>query len=452
MKTALSKLTKVTGDVSSTRPDEKPRWNKTIIVGVFSIIVFIGGVGGWAASAPLGSSVISPGEVRVISDRQEVQHLYGGVIKDILVKDGQNVVAGQPLFILDPVRERAQYAISLDRYYALKAELARYRAEQAGLSDIEFSKDLIDAADNDPDVEVILKNQRSVLAARNKNYKNQIKINEERIKQIKYEINALQEQIEAADEQLSFILKELDSVRSLYEKGLEKAPRLFSLERQKSALLGQKGNYLALIAKARQRISEIELKSIELHQRRQEESAQAIKEIEKRVATVKEEIAINKDALDRTTIVAPRSGIVVDLNVHTEGGVIQPGRTLLTIIPQNEGFLIESRVNPSDIDSVSVGQEAKIMFRAFGRRTTKWIPGKVISISADKVAQEGGGRRSHYVAKIKIDEDAFEEHLGEHELINGMEATAFIATGEKTLLEYIIEPISYSIATGMREP
>lgn len=448
----LIKLTDLAPEKQYNDDAQKPRWNRTIIVGVSSILIFVAGVGGWAASAPLGSSVIAPGEVKVISERQEVQHLYGGSIKNILVNDGDKVVAGQPLFTLDPIRERARYTIARNQYYTLIAERARYRAEESGLEILNFPDELNKVAKGNQDVAATLKNQRSIFMARNKTFKNRLSINDERIRQTRHEINALEEQKEAVEEQLNFILKELASVKTLYEKGLEKAPRLFALERQKAALQGQRGNYRALIARAHQKISEMELQNIELLQRRQEEAAIRIKEIEESVANLKEELVVNKDALDRTTIVAPRSGVVVDLNVHTEGEVVQPGRTLLTIIPQNEGFIIEAKISPSDIDNVSIGQEAKIMFKAFGRRTTKWIPGKVTSVSADKVADEGRVVRSNYIARIKFDQDAFDKHLEGHELVNGMEATAFISTGEKTLLAYLIEPISYSIATGMREP
>jgi HlyD family type I secretion membrane fusion protein len=419
-----------------------------IALGFGVIALFFGGFLGWAALAPLGSAAIAPGVVSVETNRKTIQHLEGGIIGAIKVKDGDNVKAGQVLVALDETQPRALLELVRVRQLASIALKARLVAERNDAKRISFP-DQLRARRKETKVAEIIDGQINIFNARRKVYIGQVAILNQQIKQLAEEIKGTQGQIESVKRQITLVTDEIKDVSGLVEKGLAPRPRLRALQRDAAEIEGSLSLNRSRIAQIRQAIAETRLKINELTTAKINEVSQELRDVQSELVGLEERERAVKDILNRMVIRAPLEGTVVNLQVHTLGGVIAPGAPLLDIVPSEDRLIVDSRVSPSDIDIVQVGLLAQVRFTAFSQRQTQPVDGTVTAISADRLTDERTGE-IFYLARIEIKDDLAEK-LGDNKLYPGMQAEVMIVTGERTALEYFLKPITASFNRAFRE-
>ncbi|MCZ6603553.1 MAG: HlyD family type I secretion periplasmic adaptor subunit [Alphaproteobacteria bacterium] len=419
----------------------------SMTVGAVFVLAFFGGFGAWAAFAPLDSAAIALGTLAVESRRKTVQHLEGGIVGEILVDEGTVVEAGQPLIRLDTTQARIGYELFLGRHRSAAAQGARLAAERDGLDAIVFP-DWLSADASVPNVAAILAGEERIFAARRDAIASAGAILQQRILQLEEEIDGLERQIAAQNRELGYINEEISTVQSLLDEGLATRPRLLALQREGANIDGERARFQAAIARAGQRIGEAQLEIDDLGTAKMNAVVQELRDVETRIADLRERIAAARDVLERTEIVAPVSGTVVGLQVFTSGGVIGPGTVLMEIVPTDDPLIIEARVAPNDIDVVHPGQVANVKFLAFSQRRTPSFTGQVLQVSADLLI-DGRSGQAYYLARISIDED--QDGLEELNLYPGMQAEVLIKTGERTAIEYLLEPLTSSMNRALRE-
>lgn len=426
-------------------PDVEKSRRRLTWAGFLVILFGVGGLGSWAAMAPLQSAVLATGIVKVSSERKTVQHLEGGVVKDILVREGDKVAAGQVLIRLDDITAQARVDLLQGKLDRLKAALARLQAEQAGHDEITFPKELLSRSD-DENVKLVIEGELEAFKARRDAFNGEIGVLEQRIRQYDQQIDGLKTQISSTRVQLSTIREEKDAVEVLYKKGVYEKPRYLSLKRSLAGLEGQIGAHQSSIAQVEERIGEVKLRIIDLSTQRREENNREVQRIQSDIFDNEERLRAALDTLNRLDVRSPQDGTVVGLSVHTIGGVIKAGNRILDIVPHDDVLVIEANVRPEDIDIVHEGLAADVRLTAFSRRTTPTLPGVVTRVSADSFMDQAAGI-AYYRVRIEIDP----EHISDLELYPGMPAEVYLLTGERTALSYFIKPIEDSIRRGLLE-
>lgn len=421
---------------------------RIVLIGLAIVLGFFGLFGAWAVLAPLDAAAIAQGTVGVESNRKTIQHLEGGIIEEILIQNGDRVTDGQVLIRLDKTQPRAQLELLRGQYLSVLAMVARLRAERDRNDGVSFPDELVNAS-ADPKIEEIILGQLSIFEARRNALEGQRKILRQRIAQFEEEIEGLRAQIRSADEQLGLIAGEVKDLQTLLDKGLTPKSRVLALQRRAAEIEGERGKNLAAIARARQNIGEAEIRIVELTTERINEVVEQLREAETNLYDVEERLNAARDVLRRTEVVSPTDGFVVDLQVHTSGGVIQPGQRLMDIVPGNERLVIEARVDPTDIDVVHAGLPAQVRLSAFNQRIVPTVEGTVSWVSADRLTDEKSGE-AYYTARIALN-DPDDPRLNGLTLLPGMPAEVMIRTGERTLLEYLIRPIRQSFGRSLSE-
>jgi len=427
---------------------ERPPVLRPLLAAVIIILIFFGGLGTWAALAPLDSAALAPGRVTVASNRKTVQHLEGGIVKNLLMKEGDAVIGGQILIQLDDTQARARLELLRSRYDKLMATEARLRAERANAAAIRFPESLNSRRDQHQVAE-ILDGEKALFEARRRSIEGRIEIFHKRIAQLKKEISGLEAQVAAKEEQIVLIKEERASFEELFKKGYVGKARILSLKREEAKLKGDHGEHLSLIIKARKRIGETELEIIDLKNNMLNQVVSGLRDTQGEFIDVSERLKAAEDILVRTDIRAPQSGVVMGLNVHTEAGVITPGQRLLDIVPEDDTLVIEAQVTPNDIDVVYAGLPAQVRLTAFKQRNTPMLDGKLTRVSADSFTDERSGA-SYFLARVAI-EAAELKKLNGHELYPGMGAEVMIKTGKRTTMDYILAPLTDSLRRAFRE-
>lgn len=419
-----------------------------VIFGLVVIFLFFGAFMGWAAFAPLGSAAIAQGTVSVEGNRKSVQHLEGGIVSEIKIKDGEFVEKGQILIILDEVQSKASMEIVRGRRTVALAQKSRLEAERDGLDKIVFSKWLLERK-TETNIKEVMEGQQNIFESRRKSRLGQITILEQKIAQLEEEIKGLGGQVFASDRQIKLIREEIKDVDGLVKKNLAKRPRLRALQRNLAELRGNRSQNLSKIAQSKQAIGEVKLQINELQNSLIDEVVGELRDIQAQLFDLEEQSRASEDVLSRTDIRAPTAGYVVDLQVHTAGGVIAPGATVLDIVPDDVTLIVEAKVSTADIDSVYIGSPAQIRFPAFNQRVSLPAEGTVVSVSADSLEDERSGTY-YYLARVKIDslENA---NIEITQLRPGMQADVMITTGERTALDYFVDPIILSFNRALRE-
>ena len=419
----------------------------SMVFGLVVIVVFVGGFGAWAGFAPLERAAIAPGVVSVSGKRKTVQHLEGGIVADIPVREGARVEAGETLVVLDDTRARASFSLLEAQHGSAAALQARLRAERDGLAEIRWPAWLRrrvaeEGADN------VLATQERIFRARSRSLDNRTAIYHRQIAQLRTEAAGLGEEIEAQDRQIALLEEEIAAFRALVERGVEGKPRLLALERTRAETAGARARNRAQVARVEQKVGEMLLTIEELGNTRLNEVAAALREVEVRLSDLREGMASARHVLSRTRVLAPVSGTVVDLRVFTRGGVVGPGEALMEIVPAGDRLVVEARVEPMDVDSVRRGLPAQVRLTAFSQITTPALSGEVARVSADRLVDERTGA-PYYEARIAL--DAGQPGLAGLKLQPGMPAEVMIVTGERTALEYLLEPIVASFGRALRE-
>ena len=420
---------------------------RTVALGIVVLGTFVGGFGVWAAMAPLESAAVAPGIVGVTGKRKTIQHLEGGIVAAILVREGERVRAGQDLAVLDDTEARAMLSRLEAAAHSEAALQARLKAERDGSADVNFPDWLRRAMDGSGAGEALAAQER-IFEARAATVEGRVSIYGRRMAQLREEIGGLEGEIDAQDRQVALLGEEISDLRVLYEKNLVSRQRLLALQRLQAEVEGERARNRARIARARQDIEETRLLVADLHHTRLNEVVAELQDVEARLLDLRERISAAQDVFARTRIAAPVSGTVVGLQVFTVGGVVGPGSALMDIVPSGVALVIEARVKPMDIDSVSVDQPAEVRLTAFPGLTTPTLTGRVVHVSADSLVDERTGA-PYYEASVAL--DPAEPELARLELQPGMPAEVMILTGESTPLEYLFKPILASLNRAMRE-
>ncbi len=429
-------------------PTASSNYMGPVLFGAAVVFMTFGVAGGWAAIAPLDSAVVAPGVVAVENNRRSVQHLEGGIIAEILVAHGDRVEEGDVLFRLDTTRAQASATVEQQQLTAARVLEARLVAERDDRPEIVFADDIL-AEKDVPFIAQAIEDQQSQFRERRTSIAGQVGILQARIQQSNTRIDGLQQELTSVRDQIGYINQELEGVRQLYEKGLVSSARLLGLERERVRLEGVIGRTLAEIAGAESTIGEAELQIEQLRQERQEQASEQITEVRRAINELRERLTVSSDVLRRTAITAPRSGQVINLKIFTVGQVIRAGDTLLEIVPQDEGMIINAQVSPLDIDRIYTGMATEVRFAAFGAQDVPVVFGEIREISPDRLVDEDT-RMPYFLTRVVIAEDDIPEQL-KGKLVPGMSGDIIVPTGERTALQYLIDPLHDALVRAFRE-
>ena len=419
-----------------------------LLVGLSVVILLAGGLGGWASTAQISGALIAPGSIVVESSVKKVQHPTGGVVGEGRAHDGDLVKAGDVVVRLDDTVTKASLAIVTKNLDGLWARAARLEAEQRGLDKITFPPMLTDRA-SDPDVKAVMASESKLFEVRVNGRTGQKAQLRERIVQLNEEITGLAAQEKAKDQEIELVQKELTGVSDLYDKHLVQMSRLTTLQRDAARLSGERAQYIASRAQAKGKITETELQIIQVDKDVVSDVSKDLRETNDKIGEFVERKVTAEDQLRRVDIRAPQDGMVLQSSVHTVGGVITAGDAIMLIVPQADDLQVEAKVNPQDIDKLQVGQKTLLRLSAFNQRTTPELNGLVTRVSPDVTTDQRTGQ-SYYTIRVSMPAAEI-ARLGDVKLIPGMPVEAFVQTGDRTLLSYLIKPLNDQLMRAFRE-
>jgi epimerase transport system membrane fusion protein len=422
--------------------DDRP----TRRIGYLIVLVTFGLFGGWAALAPLDSAALAPGVVTVKSYRKTVQHLEGGIVRELRVHDGDQVKAGDVLLVLDNTQARADAEMIRSQLIAAQALEERLVAERDGLT-APAPQARLNA--DDPRVREARESEARIFQARRAALLGEISLQEKTIQQIRVQI-AGNKAIRAEKERLiPGYDSEIASLDDLLKQGYVDSQRLQERQRDLGNMKAQLAELRSDAARAEQQIAEAQLKILQLNKTFASEVAAQLGETRSKVYDLSERLSAVQDRDQRTEVQAPEAGMVMGMTVHTLGGVISPGTPLMDIVPANEELIVEAQISPMDIDRISVGSLANIRFSAFKSSTTPVIEGRLVQVSADRLVNKDNGA-PYYLARVAVTDNG-RKALGHLALLPGMPAEVLINTGARTLLQYLVQPASNAFARSLIE-
>ena len=419
-----------------------------LIIGLAVVVVLAGGLGGWASTAEISGALIAPGSIVVESNVKKVQHPTGGVVGEVRVHDGDLVKAGDILVRLDDTVTRASLAIVTKSLNGLWARAARLEAEQQGLDKVVFPPMLLEQA-NDPDARDVMASEAKLFEVRTTGRSGQKAQLRERVTQLKEEVAGLDAQEKAKDQEIGLVEKELVGVRTLYDQHLVQLTRLTTLERDAARLAGERAQYVSAMAQTKGKITETELQIIQVDKDMVSEVSKDLRETNDKIGEFVERKVTAEDQLRRTDIRATQDGMVLQLTAHTVGGVITAGDAIMMIVPQADDLQVEAKVNPQDIDKLQIGQKTLLRLSAFNQRTTPELNGVVTRVSPDVTTDQRTGQ-AYYTIRVSMPPQEV-ARLGEVKLIPGMPVEAFVQTGNRTMMSYLIKPLSDQLMRAFRE-
>lgn len=416
----------------------------------FGLIAFtVIGLGGWSSIVRIDSAALATGTIAVESNRRTIQHLEGGIVQEILVREGSSVREGDVLMRLDPTRTRAQATIFQSELDAQMAIAARLNAERENRRQIEFPSGILSRI-SDPSVREIVETQRSLFEARMAALLGQRSILEQRVQQIAEQILGLRALERSKREQTRLIQEELRSLEGLLADAIVTRTRVLALQREASRLEGEIGEHVAAIARSQQAVGETRLQILQLERQRQEEIATQLRDTQSRIFQLREQLTTAEDAQRRIEIVAPIDGTVLNLQVFTTGGVIAPGAPIMNIVPSNDRFIVEAQIAPTEIDTIRPGFEVSLRFSTVGGRLIPTIRGTLEDISPDRLTDQRTGL-SFYMGRIQIPPEEVSRLAGLLNLHAGMPVEVMINRGDRTILQYLIEPLRQTVSRSLRE-
>jgi HlyD family type I secretion membrane fusion protein len=422
---------------------------QAIALGLAAILFGFGGIGTWAVTAPLASAVIAHGKVTVASNRKQIQHLEGGLVAAIHVRNDDYVKAGDVLVELDEKQARTKFVLARGAYLASFAAVARLAAERDEREALVFPDDLTSRARDEPELDNILSAQRRIFEARQREYRGQLTLSRQRIAQLREEIKGLTAEQGATQAMEGYAAEELDAQEELYKKQFTPRQKVLAAKREATQLSGHAGRLRAQIARAEKEIGETELSMIQLQVKIRTEVVKELREAEMKLFELREQSLAAQIALGRVKIRAPVSGYVVNCQVHTLGGVAKPGEVLLELVPDGDSLVIEAKVRPNDIQDLAPGLDADVRFPTFKQRTTPTLKGRLETVSADSLSEARSGE-AYYLAYVRVSAEEFEK-LGVKTVRPGIPAELLIKTRERTPVAYLAQPFTDSINRAFRE-
>lgn len=417
-----------------------------VLLGLLTLAVLVGGFGTWAVLANISGAIVAPGQVEVEQNRQVVQHPEGGVVAQIMVREGDLVSAGDVLIRLDPTRLGSERAIIRTKLLETLARKGRLEAERDDAATISFDARLLDAEG----VDATLAGQRRLFDARATTAAEATQKLSERITQVEALIAGLQAQQQALARQLALVREELTAQEALLAKGLTQASKVLTLQKQEASVLGKTSEIDASIAQYRGQITEIELEILHQATLRREAAITELRDLGPSELELAERLRDLDDRLARLDIRAPVSGVVLGLTVFAERAVVRPAEPILYLVPQDRPLLIGAQVSPVHVDQVRVGQEVTLKFDTFDSRTTPVLSGHLVKVSADAFVDEASGA-SFYRVEIRLDDGELARLPAGAVLIPGMPVTAFLRTAERTPLAYLVKPLTDYFDRAFRE-
>ena len=416
--------------------------------GLAMVLLIVGGVGGWAATTEISGAVMAPGSVVVDTNVKKVQHPTGGIVGEILARNGDQISAGDVIVRLDATVTKANLAIVTKRLAEMRVRKARLEAERDEKSELILPEDLSTAFD-DPGIARLIAGEDKLFVSRRTARTGQKAQLQQRVAQLREEIRGLVGQKNAKDKEIELVHRELKGARKLFKKKLMQITKMTELERQAARIEGERAQLTAAAARAEGRIAEVQLQIIQVDRDFATEVAKELGEIDGQVGEFIERKITAEDQLKRIDIRAPQTGTVHQSTAHTIGGVISAGETVMVVVPKADNLTVEAKVAPQDIDQVRLGQSAILRFSAFNQRTTPEISGEVSRISADITTEERSGT-SYYTVRIAMQVEEV-TRLGAVSLVPGMPVEVFITTGDRKVISYLVKPLSDQISRAFRE-
>lgn len=402
----------------------------------------------WGSFAHLDSATVAPGFVVLGENYKIIQHLEGGVIDKILVKEGDLVEEEQPLIILNETAAKAKLQMILSQLRAVKAMEYRLLAEQYNDMSVKYVGELFDQ--NIPEVQKIIKTQDAIFKTRLKSVKGKLDILSQKIVQYREQIKGLETTAQALEAHLLLTKEQVTAMQNLYDQAYASKNDLLELKKKHLEMEGRLGEVRGNIASVNESIAETELQMLDLENDNQNEINDLLQKTQTQIADLQEQYQAAEDVLSRTVIKAPKSGIITGLQYHTIGGVVSPGVKIMNIVPQNDELIIEAQVMPKDIESIRVGLRTKVQLSAYKSRLVPRVEGEVIYFSADRVNDERNGQ-PYYVARVRIKPEALDKINYDVRLHPGMPADVFLVKGERTFLQYMVSPITDSLHRAFKE-
>lgn len=413
-----------------------------------SAALFAGGFGAWSAYAPLSSAAIAPGIVSPDSSRKTVQHLEGGIVQEILVREGDRVEQGAVLLRLSTAQALASFNARQRQLRRLEAERIRLRALEQRRDRLDWPPSLVHV--EDADYQAFLDNQSTMFDLQKRSVEEQKSILQRREAQLKQEIAATERENEGLSEQIRLMEEEMADKERLVENGLLRKPELLALERGRAQLRAKMASNEAMIAQSGQKIEETEISILSSETDFNSKVSQEMERVGGELAQVEEEAAATEDTFRRTEIRAPASGTVMVLRMKTPGGIIRPGEPILDIVPDHDALVIEARLNPNDIEAVAPGLPARVHLAPYSSRTVPPLTGTVVRVSPDVIVDDNQ-KQTYYAVRVEVAPGELEHLARDVELKPGMRAEVFIVSRQRTLFEYLAEPVQASFRRAFRE-
>jgi HlyD family type I secretion membrane fusion protein len=432
------------------------RW--PIIAGTIVLLTWGLGFGAWAALAPLEGAVVASGSFVATGQNKQVQHLEGGIIREILIKEGDLVEPNQLLLRLDETAVKSKLRRLVLRQFRLSAIEARLDAEIHSNASLQLPSVLGGDA-TDPEVASIIEGQRAELTARRSTLLSQEDVLRKEISGLQETVSGYEKQVNSTDKRLALFDEELKDKKSLFDRQLIRKTEILDLQRSEASLAGDLGELLGRIGDAKERMARADQQIAQLRAEAVQKAVEELRQTESDLDDVQEQIRAAKDVVERIEIRAPVRGIVVKLNRHTAGGVIGAGEVILELLPVDDNLVIEARVNPRDISHVKTGQDSLVRLTALNQRMTPMIEGKVLYVSADAVPEQaaqnanelGGARHDSFVVRVRLDDKDTHKKVGNFQPTPGMPADVYIKTGQRTFFNYMMRPVVDSFSRACRE-
>ena len=440
---ATAQSTLVAGQLTKMANPRKYSW-----AGYVVLLITFGVLGTWAYFAIIASAVVAPGIVALESDRKVVQHFEGGIVQDILVREADVVEQGDPLIVLDNIQVNSEIAVLEQRKATSEALIARLEAEQTFAEEVSFPEELLNA--EDAHVKSAIEAQRNIFEDRRSIYLSQAEILEFRAEQLNGQAEGYEVQLAALQRRQTLRSELFERMRTGEERGVVESNRLSDMEDEVIQIEASIGTSMSEIAQVKAAAGEARLNILKLKQEYSERANSELKTARSELSEIVEKLTVAEDRMRRTTISAPTTGKVQSLAVTTRGSVIRSGEILMEIVPSDETLLIDAKVAPVDVDNVRPGLETEVRFSAFKAKLSKLVLGEVLSISTDVVTTKNSDEAPYYLARIKVPDENLTDEIREG-LTAGMPADVVILTGERSVLQYLLDPLSEAIFTSLRE-
>ncbi|KQO67604.1 hypothetical protein ASF22_20225 [Methylobacterium sp. Leaf87] len=425
------------------------RVKKPIVAGMAVVVVFVLGTFVWSAVASLHGAITTPGFLRVESSRKTIKHRDGGVVREILVKEGAVVKQGDVLIRMDDAQPRANAEILSSGLDGLLVQRARLYAERDGADSITLPKEIVARA-SEPDIAMMIRDQENLFKTRKASMESQFDVLRKRMDQSQTRLAGLDATIKSIESQSALIQDELVGVQSLYEKALVPKARVRQLERSAAELVGNRGAQISEVARTKELMSESEFQIASMRQTRYAEVAEALRDVQAKINDTLPRLHAARETLDMVEVRAPDDGYVLNLTQFTKNGVVTPGERLMDLVPTDAPLVVEAKLKPDEAYEVTQGMKAHIQLATYEARQLPPIPATVTKVSADRQQDQRTGE-PYFTVELSIEPEALKDLVKHIRLYPGMSATAMIGTGERTVLDYVTSPVRDSLKGALKE-